>query len=51
MLLAEPQPTWKWTRKAYWLYMNDPFDNRKRREAFETFGFEKGLEALAKGHA
>jgi len=37
--------------KSYWLYTNDPFDNRKRREAFETFGFEKGLEALAKGHA
>ncbi len=35
--------------KSYWLYTNDPFDNRKRREAFETYGFEKGLEALAGG--
>jgi type IV secretion system protein VirB4 len=35
--------------KSYWLYTNDPFDNRKRREAFETHGFEKGLEVLAGG--
>ena len=34
-------------RKSYWLYTNDPFDNRKRKEAFETHGFEKGLEVLA----
>jgi type IV secretion/conjugal transfer VirB4 family ATPase len=33
--------------KSYWLYTNDPFDNRKRAEAFETHGFEKGLEILA----
>jgi type IV secretion/conjugal transfer VirB4 family ATPase len=33
--------------KSYWLYTNDPFDNQKRREAFETYGFEKGLEMLA----
>jgi type IV secretion system protein VirB4 len=33
--------------KSYWLYTNDPFDNRKRKEAFETHGFEKGLEVLA----
>ena len=35
--------------KSYWLYTNDPFDNQKRREAFETYGFEKGLEILAGG--
>lgn len=35
--------------KSYWLYTNDPFDNRKRKEAFETYGFEKGLEVLAGG--
>ncbi len=35
--------------KSYWLYTNDPFDNRKRKEAFDTFGFEKGLEVLAGG--
>jgi type IV secretion/conjugal transfer VirB4 family ATPase len=34
-------------RKSYWLYTNDPYDNRKRREAFDTHGFEKGLEVLA----
>ena len=35
--------------KSYWLYTNDPYDNKKRREAFETYGFEKGLEVLAGG--
>jgi hypothetical protein len=35
--------------KSYWLYTNDPFDNRKRREAFETYGFDKALEVLAGG--
>jgi len=33
--------------KSYWLYTNDPFDNRKRDEAFAIHGFEKGLEVLA----
>jgi type IV secretion/conjugal transfer VirB4 family ATPase len=33
--------------KSYWLYTNDPYDNRRRREAFEKYGFEKGLEVLA----
>jgi type IV secretion system protein VirB4 len=33
--------------KSYWLYTNDPFDNRKRAEAFEKHGFEKGLAVLA----
>ena len=33
--------------KSYWLYTNDPFDNRKRKEAFEAYGFEKGLQVLA----
>jgi len=32
---------------SYWLYTNDPFDNRRREEAFRTYGFEKGLEMLA----
>jgi hypothetical protein len=36
--------------KSYWLYTNDPFDNRKRREMFETYEFEEGLEVLAGGH-
>jgi type IV secretion/conjugal transfer VirB4 family ATPase len=33
--------------KSYWLYTNDPYDNQKRKEAFDTYGFEKGLEVLA----
>jgi type IV secretion system protein TrbE len=35
--------------KSYWLYTNDPYDNKKRTEAFERYGFEKGLEVLAGG--
>jgi len=35
--------------KSYWLYTNDPYDNRKRKEAFAAYGFERGLEALAEG--
>lgn len=35
--------------KSYWLYTNDPYDNRKRKEAFDAYGFEKGLEILAGG--
>jgi type IV secretion system protein TrbE len=33
--------------KSYWLYTNNPYDNQKRREAFEAYGFERGLEVLA----
>jgi type IV secretion/conjugal transfer VirB4 family ATPase len=33
--------------KSYWLYTNDPYDNKKRKEAFEQYGFERGLEILA----
>jgi type IV secretion system protein VirB4 len=33
--------------KSYWLYTNDPYDNKKRKEAFELYGFERGLEILA----
>jgi len=36
--------------KSYWLYTNDPYDNRKRKETFEKYGFEKGLEILAGGN-
>jgi type IV secretion/conjugal transfer VirB4 family ATPase len=35
--------------KSYWLYTNDPYDNKKRKEAFDTYGFEKGFEILAGG--
>ena len=34
-------------RRSYWLYTNDPYDNRRRQEAFEAHGFEKGLDVLA----
>jgi type IV secretion system protein VirB4 len=33
--------------RSYWLYTNDPYDNRKRRETFDVYGFEKGLNVLA----
>lgn len=33
--------------RSYWIYTNDPYDNKKREEAFEIHGFEKGLEVLA----
>jgi len=33
--------------KSYWLYTNDPYDNKKRKEAFETYGFDQGLKILA----
>jgi len=35
--------------KSYWLYTNDPYDNKKRKEAFKAYGFERGLEVLAGG--
>jgi type IV secretion/conjugal transfer VirB4 family ATPase len=35
--------------KSYWLYTNDPYDNKKRKDAFETYGFARGLEVLAGG--
>jgi type IV secretion system protein VirB4 len=34
--------------KGYWLYTNSPFDNQRRRDAFDRLGFEEGLEALSK---
>jgi type IV secretion system protein TrbE len=37
-------------QKSYWLYTNDPYDNRKRAEAFAAYGFEKGLEILSGAH-
>jgi type IV secretion/conjugal transfer VirB4 family ATPase len=35
-------------RKGYWLYTNSPYDNQKKREAFERYGFKQGLEILAR---
>jgi type IV secretion system protein VirB4 len=37
--------------KSYWLYTNDPYDNKKRKEAFDAYGFERGLEVLAGGRS
>jgi type IV secretion system protein TrbE len=34
-------------KRSYWLYTNDPYDNRKRQEAFDAHGFDKGLKVLA----
>ena len=34
-------------RRSYWLYTNDPYDNLKRKEAFDAYGFEMGLDVLA----
>jgi type IV secretion/conjugal transfer VirB4 family ATPase len=34
--------------KDYWLYTSNPFDRERRREAFERYGFEQGLEILAR---
>ena len=31
----------------YWLYTNSPHDNVRRQDAFEKYGFERGLEILA----
>ncbi len=33
--------------KDYWLYTSSPYDRERRREAFERYGFEQGLEILA----
>jgi len=34
--------------KGYWIYTNSPYDNQRKREAFAQFGFEQGLEILAR---
>ena len=33
---------------GYWLYTSNPYDNQRRREAFERYGFARGLEELAR---
>ncbi|MDQ6708818.1 MAG: hypothetical protein M3Z85_22895, partial [Acidobacteriota bacterium] len=37
-------------RKDYWLYTSSPYDRERRREAFERYGFEQGLEILARSN-
>jgi type IV secretion/conjugal transfer VirB4 family ATPase len=36
--------------KSYWLYTSNPHDRERRREAFERYGFEEGLEILARSN-
>lgn len=33
--------------KDYWIYTNSPYDNDRKRLAFERLGFARGLEFLA----
>jgi type IV secretion/conjugal transfer VirB4 family ATPase len=37
-------------RKDYWLYTSNPYDRARRREAFERYGFEEGLNILARSN-
>ena len=34
-------------RIGYWLYTNSPYDNQRKREAFATYGLDRGLEILS----
>jgi type IV secretion system protein VirB4 len=34
--------------KSYWLYTNSPYDNVRRKDAFERYGMVQGLEILAR---
>jgi type IV secretion/conjugal transfer VirB4 family ATPase len=36
---------------GYWLYTSNPYDNQRRREAFERYGFTHGLEQLARSNS
>jgi type IV secretion/conjugal transfer VirB4 family ATPase len=36
---------------GYWLYTSNPFDNQRRREACEKYGFADGLKELARSIA
>jgi hypothetical protein len=33
--------------KDYWIYTNSPMDNERKRQAFERYGFKRGLEILS----
>lgn len=35
-------------RHAFWQYANSPYENEKRQEAIQQYGFAKGLEVLAR---
>jgi len=34
--------------KDYWIYTNSPMDNERKRQAFERYGFKRGLDMLAR---
>ncbi len=34
--------------KDYWIYTNSPLDNDRKRRVFDRYGFERGLEVLAR---
>jgi type IV secretion system protein VirB4 len=36
--------------KSYWLFTNNPSDNVKKRDVFDRYGLEHGLEILARSH-
>jgi type IV secretion system protein TrbE len=36
---------------GYWLYTSNPYDNQRRREAFERYGFARGLEQLTRSNS
>src|SRR5260370_89278 len=38
-------------RKDYWLYTSNPNDRERRDEAFERYGFEQGLDILARSNS
>ncbi|HVR21787.1 MAG TPA: type IV secretion system DNA-binding domain-containing protein [Candidatus Polarisedimenticolia bacterium] len=36
---------------GYWLYTSNPYDSQRRREAFERYGFARGLEQLTRSNS
>ena len=36
---------------GYWLYTSNPYDNQRRKEAFERYGFARVLEQLARSNS
>lgn len=37
--------------REYWIYTNNPADNRRKEEAFARYGFREGLESLIRGNS
>lgn len=36
--------------KSYWIYTTNPYDQVKKRDAFERYGFEEGLNSLIRSN-